>query len=69
MEAMMLEVEAITLAKPLIGYWMNWMGIIFLLSLLFVWKHRPARWVLPSFILTMIVAMIVYAISGNVHLV
>jgi CDP-diglyceride synthetase len=48
--------------------WMNWMMLMFLCSILFVWKYKTARWVLASFLLSMPLAMFVYYLTNTVHL-
>jgi len=48
--------------------WMNWMGIIFLSSLIFVWKRKPARWVLAAIILTLPIGFVVWKMTGSVHM-
>lgn len=48
--------------------WMNWMMVVFLASILFVWKHKGARWVALSFIVSMPLGMLVFYLSNTVHL-
>ncbi|NNE37293.1 MAG: hypothetical protein HKN08_03225 [Gammaproteobacteria bacterium] len=48
--------------------WMNWMMFIFVLSIVFVWKHKGARWTLASIILSMPVAILVFHLSNTIHL-
>lgn len=48
--------------------WMNWMMVIFLAAIFFVWKHRGARWALLSMLLSMPLAMLVFHLSNTVHL-
>lgn len=48
--------------------WMNWMMVVFLASILFVWKYKGARWVALSFILSMPLGMLVFYLSNTVHL-
>ncbi len=48
--------------------WMNWMGFIFLASVFFVWKHKPARFVLGAIVLTMMAGLITWALTENIHL-
>ena len=52
----------------IVKFWMNWMMAVFFVSILFVWKHRPARWVLAAILATMVGAMIIWAMTKNVHL-
>ena len=60
--------EQMATLSPAVQYWMNWMSIIFFASLFFVWKRTAARYVFISIILTIIVAMFVYHLSGIIHL-
>ena len=52
----------------IVKYWMNWMMAVFFASILFVWKHRQARWVLAAILATMVGAVIVWSMTKNVHL-
>ena len=63
------QIAAIAAAKPLVGMWMNWMMIILLLSVLFVWRRQGARVVLLAFIATMPVAMLIFTMTKNVNLI
>ena len=69
MEEFNLAVEAAIGDNNLVSMWLNWMMAIFLLSLLFVWKHVPARYVLASFIATMPLAVLIFNATGKVHLI
>jgi hypothetical protein len=51
-----------------VQYWMNWMIFIFLVSVVFVWKFKAARYVFASLILTMPVGMWVFYVTQNAHL-
>jgi len=66
MEEMMNAVNAAT--APAVQMWMNWMVLIFLCSILFVWKHVPARFVLGAFFLGAIIALVIFNINPNPHL-
>lgn len=66
MQEMMNAINAET--TPIVQMWMNWMMLIFLCSLLFVWKHVPARIVLAAFIIGAMVAYVVFQINNNPHL-
>ena len=66
MEEMMNAINAET--TPIVQVWMNWMALIFLCSILFVWKHVPARIVLAAFIIGAVVAYGVFQINSNPHL-
>ena len=58
--------EAIT---PVIRVWLYWIAIIFLSSVIFVWEYKSARIVLAAFILTLPVAIIVFKLLNNAHLI
>lgn len=49
--------------------WINWMGIIFLSSLFFVWKRKPARYVLLAMLLTLPLGFLVWKLSNSIHLI
>lgn len=66
---MQAAIDAVAQAKPLVGMWMNWMMIVMLASVLFVWWHKAARVVLASIFLIMPLAWFVYEQSKNVHLI
>ncbi|NNC97017.1 MAG: hypothetical protein HKN88_02980 [Gammaproteobacteria bacterium] len=48
--------------------WMNWMGIVFIASLIFVWKHKTARYAFLALVLTMPLGFGVWKFTGNIHL-
>ncbi len=54
--------------SPAVQAWLNWMTICFLVSLLFVWTHKAARWVLAVMVLTMPLGLAIFALTGAVHL-
>jgi len=66
MEEMELAVQAVS--TPMVQMWINWMLFIFMASILFVWKHKSARIVLASFILTVPVALLVFNLTKSAHL-
>lgn len=55
--------------SDVVSLWMNWMGLIFVLSILFVWRHVGARLALGAMLLTMPSALAIYAMTGSVHLI
>ena len=63
----MLEMnEAINAASsPAVKIWMNWMLIVFAASLLFVWKHPPARWATGAFIVSMILGALIFKATSD----
>ena len=54
--------------KPLVKLWMNWMKFIFVLSIPFSFKYKPAIWVLFVGSLTLPMALIIFSLTGTVHL-
>ena len=54
--------------SPEVQIWMNWMGLVFMASIIFIWKYKPARAVLAALIATMVGAIIVWVTLKNVHL-
>ena len=63
MQEMMQAIEADT--STLVQQWMNWMSIMFILSLLFVWKKVGARYVLAAAILGVICGYIIFKLTGD----
>ena len=51
-----------------VSVWINWMKICYLLSVLFVWKYKTARYALLVFILTIPGAHLVLKVTGTIHL-
>ena len=62
-----LVVQLATLS-PAVLVWVAWMMFCFLASVLFVRSHRPARFTLLAFVLTMILGTAIFAMSSNIHL-
>jgi hypothetical protein len=54
--------------SDVVKVWLNWMFLMFALSLIFVWKNKPARFVLLAFVLTMPVGLAIWKMSGNIDL-
>lgn len=69
MEELNLALQEIFKENPLVGYWLNWMGFIMFASVIFVWKHVPARFVLGVFILLIPVGLLIFSLSGSAHLI
>lgn len=67
MEEMNAAMEAAM--TPAVELWVNWMGIISLLSIIFVWKHKPARFVLLSLFLIFPLVFLIFKLTNTVHLV
>lgn len=66
MDAMSAAMEAGT--SDAVKLWMNWMMLVFAASLIFVWKFKPARWVLAAFIATGFVGFGIWSLTQNIHL-
>ncbi|MDX1519765.1 MAG: hypothetical protein R3318_06540 [Gammaproteobacteria bacterium] len=66
MEEMNAAVNAVM--TPAVRIWVNWMLAIFLVSIFFVWKHKSARIILAAFILTLPVALVIFELGKNPHL-
>jgi hypothetical protein len=60
--------EQMSVLPQWVQYWMNWMMFIFVLSIVFVWKFKAARYVLLTFVLTMPVGMLIFYLTNNAHL-
>ncbi len=69
MEEMDLAIKLVADQSPLVGYWMNWMTIVMVSSLVFVWNHKPARVVALSLPVLMFLAWLVFDQTGEVHLI
>lgn len=67
MPEMMSAIEASS--TPAVTMWINWMMVVFLLSIVFVWKYKPARLVLVAIILTGPLGFLVWSLTGKVHLI
>jgi len=60
----MMEAETTQAVKM----WMNWMALVFIASLIFVWKYKPARFVLLGLLMTVVGGVICWLTLKNVHL-
>jgi len=67
--SMMTEIntQMSALSTP-VQIWVNWMMLVLLLSVFFIRKHRPARFVFLAFLITMPAAMAIFYFAHNVHL-
>ena len=54
--------------SDIVRLWMNWMMLIFISSLAFVAKFKAARWTFLAIIGTIVLALITWAVSKNIHL-
>jgi hypothetical protein len=59
------QMEMLPLA---VQYWMNWMGLVFLFSIVFVWKKKAARYVLLAMLLPMLIGLLIFYWFETVHL-
>ncbi len=55
--------------SPAVQMWMNWMILIFLASVLFVWKHISARYILAAILVSAPIALAVFKLTNHVHLI
>lgn len=67
MEAMQNAITAVT--TPAVQMWMNWMLVIFAASLLFVWKHTAARYALGAFVLSAVLGLLIFTMTGEPFLI
>ncbi len=67
MEEMEAAINATT--SDAVKIWMNWMMIILLLSLIFVYRHASARIVFGSLILTMLIAIWIFEKTQSPYLI
>ena len=63
MQEMMQAIQADT--TPSVQLWMNWMSLMFMLSLVFVWKKVGARFVLAAVVLGLICAVVIFKLTGD----
>ena len=66
MEEMEAAINAGT--TDVVKIWMNWMLIIFLASLIFVYKHVSARYIFGAMVLTLPLAIFIFKQTQNIHL-
>lgn len=67
MEEMEAAINAAT--SPEVKIWMNWMLVIFLSSIFFVWKHRTAWAVLVTMLLSLPLAVYIFNLTQSVPLI
>ena len=56
-------------SSPAVKIWMNWMVIIFLASLCFVWKHKTAWAVVATLLLSLPLALYIFEQTQSVPLI
>lgn len=64
-----LAIQATVANAPLVQMWMNWMMGIMLVSIFFVWKHVGARYVLASMFLMIPLAITIFKLTWEIHLI
>ncbi len=62
-----MDAQVAALSQP-VQWWMNWMMLIFFVSIVFVWRHAEARWTFGTMLATIPVAMGIFYVWRNVHL-
>lgn len=67
MEQMTQAIDAAT--SPAVQMWMNWMVVIFVVSILFVRRYPAARVVLAGFVLSAVAGIVIFKITGKVYLI
>ena len=67
MEEMETAIDAAT--SDVTKIWMDWMMIIFLSSLIFVYRHLSARFIFASLILSMPIAIWIFETTKSPHLI
>ena len=67
MEEMEAAINAAT--SPAVKIWMNWMLIIFVSSIVFVWKHKTAWAVLVTLLLSLPIAIYIFEVTQSVPLI
>jgi hypothetical protein len=63
------QMEAAILAgtSEAVQIWMNWMMIIFMASLIFVYKHVSARYIFGALVITLPIALFIFDQTGNIN--
>ena len=54
--------------SQVVKYWMRWMMAIFFISIAFIPKFKTARWTFLTIIGTIVLAIITWRVTKNVHL-
>jgi hypothetical protein len=65
------QMEAAILAgtSEIVQIWMNWIMIIFMACLIFVYKHVSARYIFGALVITLPIALFIFDQTGNIHLI
>ncbi len=56
-------------SSPAVKIWMNWMLVIFLSSIIFVWRHKTAWAVLVTLLLSLPLAIYIFEFTQSVPLI
>jgi hypothetical protein len=67
MEEMDAAINAAT--SPAVKIWMNWMLAIFVLSLVFIYKHKSARFIFGALALSLPIAVLIFNKTQSVPLI
>ena len=67
MEEMDAAINAAT--SPAVKIWMNWMLAIFVLSLVFIYKHKSARFIFGALALSLPIAVLIFKKTQSVPLI
>ena len=67
MEEMDAAINAAT--SPAVKIWMNWMLVIFLFSIIFVWRHKTAWAVLVTLLVSLPLAIYIFELTQSVPLI
>ena len=67
MEEMNIAIMAGT--SETVQIWMNWMMIIFIACLIFVYKHVSARYIFAALVITLPIALFIFKQTHNIHLI
>ena len=67
MEEMSAAIDAVS--SPAVKIWLSWMSLIFIASVLFVYRHVEARFILGVMLLTLPVAFLIFDQTQSPHLI
>lgn len=64
-----MEVAINAASSPAVKIWMNWMLVIFLTSIVFVWRHKTAWVILGTLLLSLPLAIYIFDLTHSVPLI
>ncbi len=64
-----MEVAINAASSPAVKIWMNWMLVIFLSSIVFVWRHKTAWAILVTLLLSLPLAIYIFDLTQSVPLI